>query len=375
MKKIILLLLSAQSFWFTATSQGVGIGTTTPSSSAILELKSSTKGFIFPRTSTTSRNAMTGVKGLAVFDTTLYQLFINVGGSWKDLTTGPHNWSVFGNHIYNNNSGNVGIGTSVPTAKLEVAGDFNVTQGDATIFSDIPVLKIFGTASATIARLRFSLPGDDPDFAITQALGNLYISRYTGAFGFVSDLLINSTGLVGVGAADPQVKLHVDGGTDVGNASGGFLQLGASNNLNIGFDNNEIQGRNNGAVSRLVLNNGGGPVQIGSAVAPAGYSLAVNGRAICEELKIQASSNWPDYVFQKNYSLPSFDNLRNFISEHHHLPNIPDAATIEKNGIEVGDMQKHMMEKIEELTLYILQLEEKTNVLSRELESIKTERQ
>ena len=230
-------------------------------------------------------------------------------------------------------------------------------------------MKIFGTANAAVARLRFALPDDDPDFAITQALGSLWISRYTGFLGFVSDFTIDNTGYVGVGISDPLVRLHVDGGTDVGNGSGGYLQLGPNDNYNIGFDNNEIQGRYNGAVSRLILNNGGGPVQIGSAVAPSGYSLAINGKAICEELKIQASSNWPDYVFANDYSLKSFDDLRSYISLHNHLPNIPDARTIEENGIEVGDMQKHMMEKIEELTIYFA-TGRKNKTAGREMDSI-----
>ena len=64
-------------------------------------------------------------------------------------------------------------------------------------------------------------------------------------------------------------------------------------------------------------------------------------------------------------------NLSDFIATHHHLPNIPDAATIESEGIEVGEMQKRMMEKIEELTLYILQLEEKYTQLSAEMDDLK----
>ncbi len=374
MKKIFLLLFITHCLWNVALSQGVGIGTATPSSSAILDIKSSTKGLLFPRTSTSSRLAMAGVKGLIVYDTTANQIYYHNGTAWMNVTTGtiPSSyWTAVGNNIYDTNSGNIGIGTSFPIAKLEVAGDFFVSQGEGTIYSDAPVFKIDGTADAVAARLRFILPNDDPDFAITQALGNLYISRYIGTYGFATDLMVDNTGYVGVGVADPLVRLHVDGGTDVGNASGGFLQLGAGNSYNVGFDNNEIQARYNGAVSRLTLNNGGGAVQIGSAVTPTGYSFSVNGKAICEELKIQASSNWPDYVFHHDYKLESLGELREFIKENNHLPNIPSAVDVEKNGIEIGDMQKRMMEKIEELTLYVLQLEEKTKSLETEIAALK----
>ena len=112
-------------------------------------------------------------------------------------------------------------------------------------------------------------------------------------------------------------------------------------------------------------------MQIGSFVAPSGYTLAVTGKVICEELKIQATP-WADYVFQSDYKLKSFDELRSFIQTNHHLPGIPDAKTVEENGIELGDMQIRMMEKIEELTLYILQLEEKQVSLQHEIDLLKT---
>ena len=92
-----------------------------------------------------------------------------------------------------------------------------------------------------------------------------------------------------------------------------------------------------------------------------GYKLAVNGRVVCEELKVKLSQDWPDYVFANDYKLLPLTDLKNFIKENKHLPNIPSAAVVEKEGIQVGDMQKRLMEKVEELTLYILQLEEKLN--------------
>jgi hypothetical protein len=101
---------------------------------------------------------------------------------------------------------------------------------------------------------------------------------------------------------------------------------------------------------------------------PAGYLLAVDGKIISEELKVQLSGNWPDYVFNEKYKLLSFDELRKYIAINKHLPNIPRAAEVEKNGIEVGDMQKRMMEKIEELTLYVLELERKLNLMEKKNE-------
>ncbi|HZV70598.1 MAG TPA: hypothetical protein VFG10_13685 [Saprospiraceae bacterium] len=349
----------------------VGIGTSSPSVSSILELKSSTKGLLFPRTSSSSRIAMAGVKGLMVYDTTLSQLYYHTGTSWLSVTTGPHpntHWSVSpddADNIYKNPDGNVAVGYWQAPYRLSVYGTVYVQDESKT------TVRLRGTTATTEARILWELPSNAMDYNITQNLNKLYISRTTGQAGFVSDIVIEpQSGWVGIGTANPETRLNVIGGGDVGNGSGGYLQLGPENDLNVGFDNNEIQGRYMGEVSRLVLNNGGGPVQIGSAVAPSGYSLSVNGKAICEELKIQASSDWPDYVFHKAYSLRSLDELQNFITAHQHLPNIPDADTIEKNGIEVGDMQKRMMEKIEELTLYILQLEEKNKLQDIKIEAL-----
>jgi len=369
MKKIIYLLLIAQVLTSGAIAQ-VGIGTTTPSTTSVLELKSNNKGFLLPRTSTATRLSMTGAEGLMMYDTSNHQVFYHTGVAWKNLVPGPYHWTVSQADdvsIFNNNTGFVGIGTGdyVPY-KFSVAGTIYTYESSKS------TIRIGGVASTTEARILWDLPSNATDYNITQNSNKLYISRTVGAAGFLSDLVLNNNGWVGIGTDAPQNKLTIEGGSDVGNASGGYLQLGLTASTNMGIDNNEIQARNNGLVSRLVLNNGGGAVQVGSALTPTGYSFSVNGKMICEELKIQASSNWPDYVFKEHYALLNFDELRHFIKTQNHLPNIPDAQSMEAHGIEVGDMQKRMMEKIEELTLYILQLEDQYKLLKTELQELKS---
>ena len=366
MKKIFILLALLTGCWFIASSQ-VGIGTSSPSVTAILELKSSNKGLLFPRTNTATRLSMQATKGLMIYDTSIHQFFYHDGFNWKNVMTGPYYWQISqfdGVSIYNTNTGNVGINTQdYPPYKFSVFG---------TIYTqDTPksTIRIGGFQTSTEARILWELPSNNMDYNITQNANKFYISRTIGS-GFENDIVLEGNGRVGIGTETPQVKLNVEGGTDVGNTSGGYLQLGMQSGLNIGFDNNEIQARDGINTSRLVLNNGGGPVQIGSVVAPTGYILAINGRTICEELKIQDSGAWPDYVFAKEYKLKSIDELRSFIRTHHHLPNIPSAAEVEKEGILIGDMQKKMMEKIEELTLYILQLEEKYSQLAAQLDLV-----
>lgn len=98
-----------------------------------------------------------------------------------------------------------------------------------------------------------------------------------------------------------------------------------------------------------------GKAAIGTSAVPSGYTLAVNGKIIGEELKVQLNGNWPDYVFDTDYEPLSLEEIKKYIEENGHLPNIPSANEIEQNGMEVGEMNRLLLEKIEELTLYILE--------------------
>lgn len=106
-----------------------------------------------------------------------------------------------------------------------------------------------------------------------------------------------------------------------------------------------------------------GSVGINTLVVPNNYLLAVNGKIIAEELRIQNSTLWPDYVFEKEYNLPKLEDIQRFIAKNKHLPNVPSAAEVAENGIIVGDMQKTLLRKIEELTLYILEQEKRLQAL------------
>jgi hypothetical protein len=95
------------------------------------------------------------------------------------------------------------------------------------------------------------------------------------------------------------------------------------------------------------------------------FSIYGDGRLFARQIKVSSSSPWADYVFEKNYSLLPLNELKQYIEKYKHLPNIPSASTIEKEGINVGEMNKLLLEKIEELTLYILQLEERIQQLEK----------
>jgi chitodextrinase len=116
-----------------------------------------------------------------------------------------------------------------------------------------------------------------------------------------------------------------------------------------------------------------GNVAVGTAIVPNGYQMAIDGKLITEEVKVQLSGDWPDYVFSPDYTLPTLEEVYRHINEKGHLINIPSATEVEANGIELGDMNKLLLEKIEELTLYILQQEQNQKLLHKNLEALQKE--
>lgn len=94
-----------------------------------------------------------------------------------------------------------------------------------------------------------------------------------------------------------------------------------------------------------------------------GYALAVDGGLISTKVFIKEVKLWPDYVFDEDYSLLKLDELKLYLNDKHHLPGVPSKDEIVANGYDVNEMQTLMMEKIEEMTLYILLLQDEINEL------------
>ncbi|AZI24046.1 hypothetical protein EA772_01310 [Pedobacter sp. G11] len=85
--------------------------------------------------------------------------------------------------------------------------------------------------------------------------------------------------------------------------------------------------------------------------------LSVNGNIRAKEIKVEAEG-WPDYVFEEKYKLMDLGELKSFIKKHNHLPDMPSASEVVKDGIAVGEMNKKLLQKIEEFTLYLLEKNE-----------------
>ncbi len=115
-----------------------------------------------------------------------------------------------------------------------------------------------------------------------------------------------------------------------------------------------------------------GNVGIGAA-AQANYRLAVDGTIHTREVRVD-NDNWPDYVFQDGYELPSLEQVQQHINEHGHLINVPSAEEVAAHGVELGEMNKVLLEKIEELTLYLLEQHKLQAELERELILLENQR-
>lgn len=127
------------------------------------------------------------------------------------------------------------------------------------------------------------------------------------------------------------------------------------------------------AYGNLIINPSGGNVGIGTN-APGSFKLAVEGKIGAREIKVTAQSPWPDYVFSPTYKLKPLFSLEDYIKKNNHLPSMPSAQEVKSDGIELGQMNGKLLEKIEELTLYVIKLNRKIDKQQKEIDHLKAGR-
>jgi len=129
-------------------------------------------------------------------------------------------------------------------------------------------------------------------------------------------------------------------------------------------DTNRLSFRTNNIERMTILNDG--TVGIGTKNTY-GYSLAVNGKSIFTKVVVKAAGTWPDYVFKKDYTLPTLAEVERYIRTFKHLPGIPSAGAIQADGLDLGDHQAALLKKVEELTLYLIDQNKSLAEQSRQL--------
>lgn len=158
-----------------------------------------------------------------------------------------------------------------------------------------------------------------------------------------------------------------------------FTMIRFENNGKIGFYTREITGSayeisdaGLSSYQRMFINDIG---QVGiNTNDTKGYQFAVNGSSIFTSVKVKLYGNWPDYVFKRDYELLSLSELEKFIQKNSHLPGIPSATDVEKNGLDLGVNQAALLKKIEELTLYIIEQKKEIDEMKVAINDLKNKK-
>ncbi len=93
------------------------------------------------------------------------------------------------------------------------------------------------------------------------------------------------------------------------------------------------------------------------------FRVMGNGNVWATEVHVRLKEDFPDYVFDKEYDLISIEKLEKFIESNSHLPNFPNASEVAESGIDLGEMNRLLVEKVEEMTLYVISLQKQINEL------------
>ncbi|MCX2495308.1 hypothetical protein OQX63_17590 [Pedobacter sp. PF22-3] len=234
-----------------------------------------------------------------------------------------------------------------------------------------------------------------------KILALMFLSASFGAASAQSVFPTNGAN-VGIGTITPQEKLDVRGNILISNAEiplglntevGGTVPLF---NMSLNFREANKKSSFLGAAFRIdsraafplfqwlkrdagtdteyVLMNLGANGNLGLGTFTPSEKLSVNGNIRAREIKVEAT-NWPDYVFAEDYKVGTLAELESYIKANKHLPEIPSAKEVQENGIALGEMNKLLLKKVEEITLYLIQKDREMIIIKKELEALKSKAQ
>ncbi|CAL2059451.1 hypothetical protein [Tenacibaculum sp. 190524A05c] len=281
----------------------------------------------------------------------------------------------------------VGVGTTTPTVKFDIAS--------ANSFG-LPGTS--GNTPTGFLRIGYN----NRSWAGTEILSGIINSSVNDYAGYIQaknpvdysqnrTFLINPQGgNVGIGTTAPNTNLHVNGTSGIllttdnvtqdlklfREGENAVIEGRVNNNLILRTKGNNATTEGlfvqNSNKQNLMFINGAGNVGIG-VTDTKGFNLAVAGSngIVAEKVTVKLQSAWPDYVFTNDYKLPSLKEVEKQIKENGHLANIPSAEEVSENGIELGEMNKKLLEKVEELTLYTIQQEKELDKQGKEIEELK----
>jgi len=257
------------------------------------------------------------------------------------------------NPIYR--TGNVGLGTSAPVSllHLEASADDLITLQT----NDDQWLYINWLDKSGVRRAWTGLHGNLNTY-------DFYVENGTDGFRF-------RNGKVAIGdVASLKAKLHIHAPTG-GSSNPGHIQLnGEDASLRIGLANEYSWIQSHGS-RPLRINPIGNDVyfalssnRIGIGTTSTPEKLSVNGRVLANEIIVR--TGWADFVFEEDYDLPTLEEVEAHIRARGHLPGIPTAEEVEETGVHVGENQKRLLQKIEEMTLYVIDIKKRLDRVEAE---------
>ncbi|WP_285060242.1 hypothetical protein [Pedobacter ginsengisoli] len=288
-----------------------------------------------------------------------------------------------------NTTGNVGIGTLSPSEKLEVSGNILIsgssnpfiqiaggTSGTGGYFQGS---KQAGSAAGYGAWVNHNAYWDGTNFI--QPRGTLSSSLFSSNFhlGFIWQYA--AAGGVNGAIIQPVERMRLNASGRLGLGTGSIISakfhiVDAAQQLRLGYDDANYNAFTIGSNGSLTIASyGTNPnvsilnANVGIGTSLPSEKLSVKGKIRAQEVKVEMA-NWSDFVFANDYVLPSLQETEKHIKEKGHLPGIPSAAEVEKNGIELGDMNKKLLQKIEELTLYLIEKDKKIQAMEQRINKI-----
>ena len=265
----------------------------------------------------------------------------------------------------NNNNGSVGIGLISPEAPLHIG--INITSDLRGIRLTYPA-PAFGSTVINEELFRIGAEFGETNFMVTR-----------GGVGINTSVLPNDVGLhlkdrfFLIDGTNSSLLFDKGGSNEYGEWGIEYAVHDSLSGLNFwkpfgssgaGFGNHYMFLGDNG---RVGIN-----VDPANMLTTEAFRLYVGGGILTDKVKVALVSDWADFVFEDDYELKSLEEVESFIGENGHLPDVPSAEEVEEEGIDLGEMDAILLKKIEELTLYMIELKKENEKLKSELENLKT---